>query len=155
MDCPEDIIKKVLARVHDLIIPSLLNPLMLAGAGQRLLRWGGGWGRRGTAGVGSHIWECAGRQGPHSACCTATCCLLRQSSPTCAPPPPSSADFLTATLDRGGLLGMLALNGIFLLVTRHGLEYPRFYQRLYQLLTPDAFHVGGPVALSAVQLTPA
>lgn len=36
---------------------------------------------------------------------------------------------------------MLALNGIFLLVTRHGLEYPRFYARLYQLLTPDAFHV--------------
>jgi hypothetical protein len=37
MDCPEDITKKVLARVHDLVIPSLLNPLMLAGAGQRLV----------------------------------------------------------------------------------------------------------------------
>ena len=69
--------------------------------------------------------------------------------PPCSPllrltAPPASAlpaDFLTATLDKGGLLGMLALNGIFLLVTRHGLEYPRFYQRLYQLLTPDAFHV--------------
>jgi hypothetical protein len=36
---------------------------------------------------------------------------------------------------------MLALHGIFLLVTRHGLEYPRFYARLYQLLTPEAFHV--------------
>jgi len=27
--------------------------------------------------------------------------------------------------------GMLALHGIFTLVTRHGLEYPRFYERLY------------------------
>ena len=36
---------------------------------------------------------------------------------------------------------MLALHGIFTLVTRHGLEYPRFYERLYQLLTPAAFQV--------------
>jgi hypothetical protein len=59
-----------------------------------------------------------------------------------APPcPPPLSDFLGSTLDRGGLDGMLALNGIFLLVTRHGLEYPRFYARLYQLFTPEVFHV--------------
>lgn len=34
---------------------------------------------------------------------------------------------------------MLALNGIFILVTQHGLEYPKFYERLYGLVTPDAF----------------
>jgi U3 small nucleolar RNA-associated protein 19 len=34
---------------------------------------------------------------------------------------------------------MLALNGIFRLVTRHGLEYPAFYARLYGLITPAAF----------------
>lgn len=34
---------------------------------------------------------------------------------------------------------MLALNGIFILVTQHGLEYPVFYMRLYQLITADAF----------------
>ena len=39
------------------------------------------------------------------------------------------------------MAGMLALHGIFTLVTRHGLEYPRFYERLYQLLTPAAFQV--------------
>lgn len=39
----------------------------------------------------------------------------------------------------GGLVGILALNGIFTLVTRHGLEYPAFYARLYSLLTQDAF----------------
>lgn len=49
------------------------------------------------------------------------------------------ADFLTHALDAGGLTGMLALNGLFLLVTRHGLEYPQFYERLYSLLKPNAF----------------
>ena len=29
---------------------------------------------------------------------------------------------------------MLALNGLFVLVTRHGLEYPEFYKALYGLL---------------------
>ncbi len=34
---------------------------------------------------------------------------------------------------------MLALNGIFILVTQHGLEYPDFYPRLYQMVTADSF----------------
>ncbi|KXZ55062.1 hypothetical protein GPECTOR_3g22 [Gonium pectorale] len=55
------------------------------------------------------------------------------------PAPVRLADFLTHCLGRSGLTGMLALHGIFLLVTRHGLEYPRFYERLYQLLVPQAF----------------
>lgn len=37
---------------------------------------------------------------------------------------------------------MLALNGIFILVTQHGLEYPRFFPRLYALLQPEVFQVG-------------
>lgn len=41
---------------------------------------------------------------------------------------------------------MLALNGIFILVTKHGLEYPMFYQRLYNLLSADAFQVLLPAA---------
>ncbi|KAL6782389.1 hypothetical protein ACKKBG_A06605 [Auxenochlorella protothecoides x Auxenochlorella symbiontica] len=47
-------------------------------------------------------------------------------------------DFLARALDGGGFAGLLALNSIFILVTRHGLEYPRFYERLYSLLTLDA-----------------
>jgi len=43
-----------------------------------------------------------------------------------------------ATALAGGMMGMLALNSIFLLVTRHGLEYPKFYEQLYSLLTPDS-----------------
>jgi len=48
---------------------------------------------------------------------------------------------LACGLPVGGLIGMLALNGIFVLVTQHGLEYPKFYTRLYALLEPDAFQV--------------
>lgn len=78
LDLPDDAYRKALSRLHDLVIPNLVDPLLLS-------------------------------------------------------------DFLTHSLDKGGLVGMLALNGIFLLVTGHGLEYPRFYERLYGLLTPDAF----------------
>lgn len=50
-------------------------------------------------------------------------------------------DFLFRALGAGGLMGMLALHGIFTLVTKHGLEYPHFYGRLYQLLTPASLMV--------------
>ena len=50
-------------------------------------------------------------------------------------------DFLYKALDTGGLMGMLALHGIFTLVTKHGLEYPHFYQRLYRLLIPASLMV--------------
>ena len=46
---------------------------------------------------------------------------------------------MDAALTAGGLTGMFALHGIFILVTQHGLEYPHFFERLYALLTPDIF----------------
>jgi U3 small nucleolar RNA-associated protein 19 len=75
---PADCYRSLLTRLHNTIIPALINPLLLS-------------------------------------------------------------DFLTHALNRGGMDGMLALNGIFILVTQHGLEYPKFYQRLYGLLTGDVF----------------
>lgn len=51
------------------------------------------------------------------------------------------SDFLTASIDAGGLIGMLALNGLFVLMTQHGLEYPSFYRRLYTLLDATSFHL--------------
>jgi len=51
------------------------------------------------------------------------------------------SDFLTKSLDQGGLVGMLALHGIFILVTQHGLEYPDFYKRLYGLLQPTVLQL--------------
>eukprot|EP00889_Picochlorum_renovo_P005897 jgi/Picre1/32927/NNA_008256.t1 len=78
LEVPFDCYRSLLSRLHNTIIPALINPLLLS-------------------------------------------------------------DFLTHVLDRGGLDGMLALNGIFILVTQYGLEYPKFYERLYGLLTPEVF----------------
>ncbi|XP_075073259.1 nucleolar complex protein 4 homolog [Mixophyes fleayi] len=50
-------------------------------------------------------------------------------------------DFLTAAYDVGGAISLLALNGLFLLIHHHNLEYPDFYKKLYSLLDPSVFHV--------------
>ncbi|GMH40832.1 hypothetical protein BSKO_08736 [Bryopsis sp. KO-2023] len=55
--------------------------------------------------------------------------------------PQMLCDFLTTAMNAEGLIGVLALNGIFILVTRHGLEYPEFYKRLYGMLRPYVFHL--------------
>lgn len=50
------------------------------------------------------------------------------------------ADFFTDSYDVGGGISLLALHGLFLLMHRHGLDYPRFYPKLYALLQPSVFH---------------
>lgn len=50
-------------------------------------------------------------------------------------------DFLTAAYDIGGAISLLALNGLFVLIHQHNLEYPDFYKKLYNLLEPSVFHV--------------
>ncbi|XP_041916173.1 nucleolar complex protein 4 homolog [Alosa sapidissima] len=50
-------------------------------------------------------------------------------------------DFLTAAYDIGGAISLLALNGLFILMHQHNLEYPDFYKKLYNLLEPSIFHV--------------
>ncbi|XP_004844081.1 nucleolar complex protein 4 homolog isoform X2 [Heterocephalus glaber] len=50
-------------------------------------------------------------------------------------------DFLTEACDVGGAISLLALNGLFILIHTHNLEYPDFYQKLYGLLDPSIFHV--------------
>jgi len=47
-------------------------------------------------------------------------------------------DFLLASYQLGGVISVLALNGVFYLMQHHNLEYPDFYSKLYSLLTPDA-----------------
>uniref|UniRef100_A0A2K5EQ80 Nucleolar complex associated 4 homolog n=1 Tax=Aotus nancymaae TaxID=37293 RepID=A0A2K5EQ80_AOTNA len=44
-------------------------------------------------------------------------------------------------LSAGGALSLLALNGLFILIHKHNLEYPDFYRKLYGLLDPSVFHV--------------
>lgn len=48
-------------------------------------------------------------------------------------------DFLTRSYDIGGAISVMALSGLFILMTQHGLEYPKFYEKLYALLNPDVF----------------
>ncbi|EJT49080.1 hypothetical protein A1Q1_01729 [Trichosporon asahii var. asahii CBS 2479] len=50
------------------------------------------------------------------------------------------ADWLGATVDRGGAHAMLAMNGLYVLMTAYNLDYPNFYTRLYALLTPEVLH---------------
>uniref|UniRef100_A0A8C4TEQ6 Nucleolar complex associated 4 homolog n=1 Tax=Erpetoichthys calabaricus TaxID=27687 RepID=A0A8C4TEQ6_ERPCA len=50
-------------------------------------------------------------------------------------------DFLTAAYDIGGAISLLALNGLFVLINQHNLDYPDFYTKLYSLLEPSVFHV--------------
>uniref|UniRef100_A0A8D0BX21 Nucleolar complex associated 4 homolog n=1 Tax=Salvator merianae TaxID=96440 RepID=A0A8D0BX21_SALMN len=50
-------------------------------------------------------------------------------------------DFLTVAYDVGGGISLLALNGLFILILHHNLEYPDFYKKLYSLLDPSIFHV--------------
>ncbi|XP_036870157.1 nucleolar complex protein 4 homolog isoform X2 [Manis javanica] len=50
-------------------------------------------------------------------------------------------DFLTHAYNMGGAVSLLALNGLFILIHEHNLEYPDFYRKLYGLLDPSIFHV--------------
>lgn len=49
------------------------------------------------------------------------------------------ADYLSGCFSSGGIVSILALQGLFLLMLDHGLEYPNYYEQLYSLLTPDVF----------------
>ncbi|KAL0247477.1 hypothetical protein I308_103542 [Cryptococcus tetragattii IND107] len=50
------------------------------------------------------------------------------------------ADWLGSLVDAGGAMAMLAMNGLFVLMTEYNFEYPNFYTRLYSLLTPILLH---------------
>lgn len=49
------------------------------------------------------------------------------------------SDFLTNSYNKGGLISVMALSGLFSLITQYGLEYPEFYDKLYALLEPSMF----------------
>jgi len=57
----------------------------------------------------------------------------------CLTSPLLVSDFLTDSFNIGGIIGILALNGIFTLITKHNLEYPKYYTKLYSLLTLPVF----------------
>lgn len=49
-------------------------------------------------------------------------------------------DFLMDSLDTNGPVGVLALQGVFILVTKHNLEYPNIFTKLYSMFEPEIFH---------------
>lgn len=49
-------------------------------------------------------------------------------------------DFLMESLDMGGAIGLLALQGIFILIQQHNLTYPNIYEKLYSMFEPEIFH---------------
>jgi U3 small nucleolar RNA-associated protein 19 len=57
------------------------------------------------------------------------------------PEPLRFADFFMQAFDNRGVLPVLALDGLFSLMTEHNLEYPVFYASLYSLLQPSLLYV--------------
>eukprot|EP00092_Neocalanus_flemingeri_P008296 GFUD01008943.1.p1 GENE.GFUD01008943.1~~GFUD01008943.1.p1 ORF type:complete len:538 (-),score=176.06 GFUD01008943.1:19-1632(-) len=57
------------------------------------------------------------------------------------PRPLLLTDFLLSSYNVGGSISLLALSGVFTLISKHNLEYPEFYTKLYQLFTPEVLHV--------------
>ena len=55
--------------------------------------------------------------------------------------PMQMADYLTDCFNYGGMTSVLALSGLFELITKYNVNYPNYYNKLYQLLTPDAFQL--------------
>lgn len=51
------------------------------------------------------------------------------------------SDYLTESYNQGGVISLLALNGLFILVNSYNLDYPNFYNKVYALLHPQIFHL--------------
>lgn len=49
-------------------------------------------------------------------------------------------DFLTDSYNEGGAISLLALSGLFYLISEKNLDYPQFYTKLYSLLDADLLH---------------
>ncbi|KIL00929.1 hypothetical protein PAXRUDRAFT_821133 [Paxillus rubicundulus Ve08.2h10] len=50
-------------------------------------------------------------------------------------------DWISACVDFGGTVGLLALNALFILMKDYNLDYPSFYTRLYAFLDRDVLHL--------------
>lgn len=57
------------------------------------------------------------------------------------PKPQLLMDFFTDSYDAGGSTSLLALNGLFYLMQNHGLDYPKFFEKLYALFDENTMHV--------------
>ncbi|XP_077299201.1 nucleolar complex protein 4 homolog isoform X2 [Arctopsyche grandis] len=55
------------------------------------------------------------------------------------PRPVLLTDFLMTSMDAGGAVSVLALQGVFTLMQKHNLEYPLVYNKLYIMYEPEMF----------------
>lgn len=55
--------------------------------------------------------------------------------------PKELIDFLTDSYSAGGVTSLLALNGLYVLINQHNLDYPDFYENLYKIIDPSIFHM--------------
>jgi U3 small nucleolar RNA-associated protein 19 len=49
-------------------------------------------------------------------------------------------DFLVEAYDAGGIISILALNGLFTLINDHNLDYPHFFDKFYALFDSNLMH---------------
>lgn len=49
-------------------------------------------------------------------------------------------DFLMDSLDMGGAVSLLALQGIFTMIQTYNLNYPNIFAKLYSMFEPEIFH---------------
>ena len=56
------------------------------------------------------------------------------------PSPLLLADFLTDSYNIGGIVSLLALNCLFILISKFNLDYPSFFKKLYACCKPYVFH---------------
>lgn len=50
-------------------------------------------------------------------------------------------DYLMDSLDIGGPVSLLALQGIFILIHKYNMSYPNIYEKLYGMFEPEIFHM--------------
>lgn len=50
-------------------------------------------------------------------------------------------DYLMDSLDVGGPISLLALQGIFILIHKYNMSYPNIYEKLYAMFEPEIFHM--------------
>lgn len=55
--------------------------------------------------------------------------------------PTNLTDWLMDSLDVGGQVSLLALQGIFILIHKHNMSYPNIYEKLYMMFEPEIFHM--------------
>lgn len=55
--------------------------------------------------------------------------------------PTMLTDYLMDSLDVGGQVSLLALQGIFVLIHKHNMSYPNIYEKLYMMFEPEIFHM--------------